>query len=797
MKSLQRFRLFFFASYLLLSIPLIQIPALGQSSASTIESLWATSPVSIKAFDRQNRAWITGKTLRVGYLGQDSSEYINFEDGNVTFEPTGRKPFTEADLPSKDGTPREPMNTFPKLLGSPITITFGPSGFPWVTFKSKMVARFNGSSWVPVSAKADRVYFGGDGSFWATLGPANNKNNQYPSTISKWENGSWKDMGKKAIRFAVDGDGNAWALTRLPDRKVVLETYESGAWQSFPLPQPGSPKDLLTIDPSGKLCIHARVNPYGTNTVGVYGVFRLEDRKWSLIAKNTEKVTGTVDYNEFFVMENDALYLGSYYKPDNAVRAIEGGSQFANFGFHFFDIGLDGTLWAAKTSVGGRGLPKAYKWLGGNQWEVFLLEDRVLDLDVDRDGSALISGFFSIYRLNNGKIEKATGMNGAGHQLAVGANGDLIGMQTKNGKLLVAKRDGQQLHTVSKEPLLLIQDKMPGIAIDGDDTIWSIQPAKNPVDPRNHYEPVKLVDGRWETVPPPEGKFASLQPGVPISGKDGNVYYGLGNQTFGIPASMYKRDGSQWVEDRDFPTAGMRAIDKDGYHWYGPAKITTNREDLNGWTIATPEKTTRKSVERSKEPATSSGSTQDPPNPLPTDSVEKASPQESNNATSQSAPKSIVGCWYWSNGSYVTITDDGKAKIGDIVGLWEKNGHSENAFTIRWPGIIDTVSINRENTEFQGKGLFNTPVSAIRIGPAGNELAGTWRRIDGATLEISEDHKVTNGDFHANWEKTGDRSYKITWPLDDQVTLSQDGTSLAIQNQFATISANRDPTCGQ
>lgn len=777
----------------------------GQASGATIESLWASSPVPILAIDSQNRVWTKGKTLSVGYLGQESSELIDINSGSVTFELTGKQPITELDLPGKDGKPRELLKAFPKLLGSPRSIAFAPSGLPWVAFSSQLVARYNGSHWIPVAAKADQIYFGGDDSLWATLGPRNNRSNQYPYKVLKWENSTWKDMGKQAIRFAVDGDGNAWALTRLPNRKVVLEMYKSGAWQAFPLPQEGSPSDLLTIDPFGKLCIHARVNPYRANTAGVYGVFRLENRKWNLIAENTEKSTGTVDYNEFFVMEKDRLYLGGYYKPENAVRATEDGSQFANFGFHFFDVGTDGTLWAAKTSVGGRGLLQAFKWLGENSWEVYPLDDRVLDLDVDDKGSAWICGFYSIYRLHNGKTEKMTGV---GQQIAIGENGDIAGMQMKNGKLHVAKRDQQQFHTVSKEPLQFIKNKMPGIAIDGTGTIWSIQPAKNPIDPRNHYEPVKLVDGRWVTIDPPEGKFASPQPGAPTSGKDGSVHYAFGNTTYASAASMYKRDGDQWVEDSSLPAYGIRTVDSDGNYWHGPAMITTNRKDLKGWTAPEIEETTQvssthsgavaeasapKSTLQSQVDSTPPGA----PKAKPAEETGTPDQQEPTVPSPTTAPPSIAGCWYWSNGSYVTITDDGKAKIGDIVGLWEKNSDSESTYTISWPGIIDTIAINRENTEFQGKGLFNTPVSAIRIGPAGKELAGTWKRIDGAILEIAENHKVTTGDFFANWEKTGERRYKITWPLDDQITLSQDGTSLKIKNQFASITANRDPTCDE
>ena len=154
----------------------------------------------------------------------------------------------------------------------------------------------------------------------------------------------------------------------------------------------------------------------------------------------------------------------------------------------------------------------------------------------------------------------------------------------------------------------------------------------------------------------------------------------------------------------------------------------------------------------------------------------------------------LKGCWKWSNGAYITISEGGMAMNGLIAGKWHKGGSTPENFTIEWPGIVDMVTLSQDAMTFESKNVFGN-LSAERISQKNENLAGTWKRSDGAVLEISPDGNITCGPFFATWTKVNSSTFTFTWPINDNIALADDGNSLVIQNQFGVVTAQRDPNC--
>ncbi len=155
-------------------------------------------------------------------------------------------------------------------------------------------------------------------------------------------------------------------------------------------------------------------------------------------------------------------------------------------------------------------------------------------------------------------------------------------------------------------------------------------------------------------------------------------------------------------------------------------------------------------------------------------------------------PATLIGCWRWSNGARIRIAADGVAANGPVRGQW-RSADAPNRFEVEWPPIEDTITLASNGRSFDGVGAFGIRYTATRIGQ-GDGLSGQWRRQDGVVLNFAGDGAASGGPLRGRWSGSGD-SFRIEWPLIDEVTVSKDGERLDAVNQFGRVTAKRQPDC--
>ena len=152
----------------------------------------------------------------------------------------------------------------------------------------------------------------------------------------------------------------------------------------------------------------------------------------------------------------------------------------------------------------------------------------------------------------------------------------------------------------------------------------------------------------------------------------------------------------------------------------------------------------------------------------------------------------LVGCWQWSNGARIIIDEEGVATNGPVRGQWRSLGAADR-FEIAWPPIEDTITLSSNGRSFDGVGAFGIRFSATRLsGDAG--LAGRWQRHDGVMLDFAADGAASAGPLRGTWSGSGG-TFRVEWPLIDEVTLSGDSERLDAVNQFGQVTATRRPGC--
>lgn len=160
----------------------------------------------------------------------------------------------------------------------------------------------------------------------------------------------------------------------------------------------------------------------------------------------------------------------------------------------------------------------------------------------------------------------------------------------------------------------------------------------------------------------------------------------------------------------------------------------------------------------------------------------------------QTADHSLAGCWKWSNGSYITIDNDGTAHNGPFGATWNTVDAHHGRYTIIWPSFVDTLTLSADGSALGGTNNFGIPVSAARKSGAATGVVGTWLWSSGVTVTIFPDATVSGGPFHGNWMKAGDK-WIFEWPLIDKVVVDADGHHLSLKNQFGSATAKRDASC--
>ncbi len=154
----------------------------------------------------------------------------------------------------------------------------------------------------------------------------------------------------------------------------------------------------------------------------------------------------------------------------------------------------------------------------------------------------------------------------------------------------------------------------------------------------------------------------------------------------------------------------------------------------------------------------------------------------------------LSGCWDWSNGAYIVIDTDGIVRNGPFSGTWNivdvTNGH----YTITWPSFVDTLTLSAGGSVLSGNNNYGLPVTATRKSGAAMNLVGRWLWGNGITVVVQPDSSVIGGPFKGTWRKAGN-NWVIEWPLVDTISLSANGHSLSVKNQFGAVTAKRDASC--
>lgn len=155
---------------------------------------------------------------------------------------------------------------------------------------------------------------------------------------------------------------------------------------------------------------------------------------------------------------------------------------------------------------------------------------------------------------------------------------------------------------------------------------------------------------------------------------------------------------------------------------------------------------------------------------------------------------SFTGCWNWSNGAHIMINPDGSALNGVVAASWQPIDARQGHYQINWPSFIDTLSITDNGNKLTGSNNIGFPISAIRKSGAASELIGRWLWGNGVMVHVGASSLVVAGALKGKWSKSG-KNWIIEWPIVDNITMSRDGQSLQIKNQFASLTAQRAANC--
>ncbi len=399
------------------------------------------------------------------------------------------------------------------------SLTLGPSGYPWITTTRKNILRYNGKNWVRVQGEATKILFGGDGSLWATNSVKRNKKRPY--SLLRWKNGTWETLSQSVISAAVDKKGQAWALVD-SGNEISIATYTSGDSKTIKAPGTANSASMLAIGPGGNAWIYAVDRNDG---IDIPGVYEYKAGSWTLVHDHVPYMD-TTDNRPLLILPDQRVVAGNRYLPHSALSSESPSAGFLGFGFDRFNIGTDGSFWAAY-SVGHVNSPrtKLVRWRQDNDWDFYELEAPLNDFAVDADGNAWASirGIGIVqYSKGGQRIERSKEYP---HSLTNDKEGRIFTIMTRRGELYVDQWDGRKFVQLSDQPIPLPKTfrpeiGYPKIAVDGEGAIWSIRQGGANL---TSGTPIKLVAGKWLDCPPSQGvsvKFPTM-----TSGLDGSIWF--------------------------------------------------------------------------------------------------------------------------------------------------------------------------------------------------------------------------------------------------------------------------------
>ncbi len=159
------------------------------------------------------------------------------------------------------------------------------------------------------------------------------------------------------------------------------------------------------------------------------------------------------------------------------------------------------------------------------------------------------------------------------------------------------------------------------------------------------------------------------------------------------------------------------------------------------------------------------------------------------------APKtmSLAGCWNWSNGVRVVLTDEGGANNGFATGAWTWTGDKQ--ISISWPPITGAITLSADGKSLSATDSLSIQTTAQRIQGDPGGFVGVWQWSNGGVVTVAVDGAMTVGHLHGTWTGAG-RNYSIAWPLIDEISVGADANSLSGDNQFGSFTASKQANCG-
>ena len=152
----------------------------------------------------------------------------------------------------------------------------------------------------------------------------------------------------------------------------------------------------------------------------------------------------------------------------------------------------------------------------------------------------------------------------------------------------------------------------------------------------------------------------------------------------------------------------------------------------------------------------------------------------------------LVGCWQWSNGMRIVVTNNKIANNGVGTGPWKITG--EHQFGIEWPDWTAKVTLSSDGQNLRSIDMFRIETTATRMQGEPDGFVGMWQWDNGGIVNIAPEGQMTLVFFNGHWSKQS-QDYQIAWPIHDEIVVAADDNSLSGHNQFGTFTAIRDFNC--
>jgi len=141
------------------------------------------------------------------------------------------------------------------------------------------------------------------------------------------------------------------------------------------------------------------------------------------------------------------------------------------------------------------------------------------------------------------------------------------------------------------------------------------------------------------------------------------------------------------------------------------------------------------------------------------------------------------------------IRPDGTMTAAPFNGEWRHAGGRSYRFI--WPEPVDTLTMSSNRQVLRGSNQYGVAVNATRVS-GGPDLPGSWKWGGVMPVVISANGAVSSGTLAGRWELAdpGQRLYRVTWPkIQDEVTLSDDSSSIKGMNQYGVAVAGKRVNC--